>query len=100
MRKNLVVPPRLTPDGAAITTWKWMRAMVEHEAHHRGQIYIYLAMLEVPTPPLKALSEQVAELSAKGYRHHKGLRRLYKDDDARGVLREHTIKLRDILVKT
>jgi uncharacterized damage-inducible protein DinB len=54
-----------TPDGAAITTWKWMRAMVEHEIHHRGQIYIYLAMLEVPTPPLFGLtSEQVIELSA------------------------------------
>jgi uncharacterized damage-inducible protein DinB len=25
-----------TPDGASITTWKWLRAMVEHEIHHRG----------------------------------------------------------------
>jgi uncharacterized damage-inducible protein DinB len=55
-----------TPDGVAITTWKWLRAMVEHEVHHRGQIYIYLALLEVPTPPLYGLtSEQVAELSAR-----------------------------------
>ena len=55
-----------TPDGASITVWKWIRAMFEHEAHHRGQIYIYLAMLEVPTPPLYGLtSEQVAERSAK-----------------------------------
>lgn len=30
---------------------------------------------------------------------HKGLRRLYEDDDARGVLREHTAKLRDILAR-
>jgi uncharacterized damage-inducible protein DinB len=51
-----------TPDGASMTTWKWLRAMVEHEIHHRGQIYIYLALLEVPTPPLYGLtSEQVAE---------------------------------------
>jgi len=55
-----------TPDAAAITTWKWLRAMVEHEVHHRGQLYIYLALLEVPTPPLYGLtSEQVAEFSTK-----------------------------------
>jgi len=54
-----------TPDGASITVWKWLRAMVEHEIHHRGQIYIYLAILGVPTPPLYGLtSEQVRERSA------------------------------------
>jgi len=53
-----------TPDGAPITTWKWLRAMIEHEAHHRGQIYIYLSLLEAPTPPLYGLtSEQVRERS-------------------------------------
>ena len=53
-----------TPDGGSITVWKWLRAMVEHEIHHRGQIYIYLAMLGVPTPPLYGLtSEQVRERS-------------------------------------
>jgi uncharacterized damage-inducible protein DinB len=53
-----------TPDGASITVWKWLRAMVEHEIHHRGQIYLYLALLEVPTPPLYGLtSEQVRERS-------------------------------------
>ena len=30
---------------------------------------------------------------------HKGLRRLYEDDDPRGVLSEHVEKLRDILVR-
>ena len=55
-----------TPDGVAITKWKWLRAMVEHESHHRGQIYIYLAMLEVPAPPLYGLtSEQIIERSTK-----------------------------------
>jgi len=54
----------VTPDGTPITVWKWLRAMVEHEIHHRGQIYIYLAMLDVPTPPLYGLtSEQVRERS-------------------------------------
>jgi uncharacterized damage-inducible protein DinB len=53
-----------TPAGTAITTWKWLRAMCEHEAHHRGQIYLMLNLLEVPTPPLYGLtSEEVRERS-------------------------------------
>lgn len=57
----------MTPDGAPITTWKWLRAMVEHEVHHRGQIYLYLSMLGVETPPLYGLtSEQVRERSLLG----------------------------------
>jgi len=32
--------------------------MVEHEAHHRGQIYLMLNMLEVPTPPLYGLTSE------------------------------------------
>lgn len=52
----------ITPGGASITTWKWLRAMIEHEIHHRGQIYLYLAILEIPTPPLYGLTaEQVEE---------------------------------------
>ena len=30
---------------------------------------------------------------------HKGLKRLYEDDDARGVIAEHAAKLRDILAR-
>jgi uncharacterized damage-inducible protein DinB len=53
-----------TPDGAEISVWKWLRSMVEHEIHHRGQIYIYLAMLGIKTPPLYGLtSEQVRDRS-------------------------------------
>lgn len=49
-----------TPDNSPITTWKWLRLMVEHEIHHRGQIYLYLSMLGIATPPLYGLtSEQV-----------------------------------------
>jgi uncharacterized damage-inducible protein DinB len=56
-----------TPDGASVTVWKWLRAMTEHEIHHRGQIYTYLALLEVPTPPLFGLtSEQIMQRSAQG----------------------------------
>jgi uncharacterized damage-inducible protein DinB len=49
-----------TPDDAEIKKWKWPRSMVEHEIHHRGQIYLCLGMLGVPTPPMYGLtSEQV-----------------------------------------
>ena len=30
---------------------------------------------------------------------HKGLKRLYEDDDARSVIAEHAVKLRDILAR-
>ena len=48
----------LTPAGTPITTWKWLRAMVEHEAHHRGQLYLMLALRGVPTPPLYGLTSE------------------------------------------
>lgn len=51
------------PEGSEITRWKWLRSMVEHEVHHRGQIYLYLAMIEVKTPPLYGLTSE--ELRAK-----------------------------------
>lgn len=46
-----------TPEGHPITCWKLLRAMVEHEIHHRGEIYVYLALLGVPRPPLYTLTE-------------------------------------------
>ena len=50
-----------TPAGTPITTWKWLRAMLEHEAHHRGQLYLMLGMRGVTTPPIYGLtSEEVA----------------------------------------
>jgi uncharacterized damage-inducible protein DinB len=56
----------ITPGGASVTTWKWLRAMVEHEVHHRGQIYLYLGLLDIPTPPIYGLtSEEVLERSEK-----------------------------------
>ena len=54
-----------TPAGAEITKWKWLRLMAEHEIHHRGQIYLYLSMLGMPTPPLYGLtSEEVRARAA------------------------------------
>jgi uncharacterized damage-inducible protein DinB len=47
-----------TPGGASIPAWKWLRSMVEHEAHHRGQLYLQLSLLGVPTPPLYGLTSE------------------------------------------
>ena len=48
----------MTPGGAELRVGKWLRSMVEHEVHHRGQVYMYLAMLNVPTPPIYGLTEE------------------------------------------
>lgn len=57
----------LTPDNVEITIWKWLRAMVEHEIHHRAELYIYLNLAGLKTPPMFGLSsEEVIERSAKG----------------------------------
>ena len=50
-----------TPAGTPITTWKWLRAMTEHEIHHRGELYIYLNMIDVTTPPMFGLSAEEVE---------------------------------------
>jgi len=46
-----------TPAGVELTTWKWLRAMLEHEAHHRGQLYFTLGLMGVATPSIYGLSE-------------------------------------------
>lgn len=52
---------RCTTPGGELRVWKWLRAMVEHEVHHRGQIYLLLGML---TPLIYGLTpEQVRERS-------------------------------------
>jgi uncharacterized damage-inducible protein DinB len=55
-----------TPGGVEIATWKWLRAMLEHEIHHRGQLYLYLGLLNVPTPPIYGLSSE--EVKARSER--------------------------------
>lgn len=47
-----------TPAGASLPIWKWLRAMVEHEVHHRGQLYLMLGMIGVPTPPIFGLTSE------------------------------------------
>jgi uncharacterized damage-inducible protein DinB len=46
-----------TVGGIEMRVWKWMRLMVEHEIHHRGQLYQILGQLGVDTPPLYGLTE-------------------------------------------
>ncbi len=48
----------MTPGGSELAIGKWLRSMLEHEAHHRGQIYMYLGMLDIPTPPIYGLTEE------------------------------------------
>ena len=47
-----------TPAGAQIPTWRWLQLMAEHEAHHRGQLYLMLRLLGVETPALFGLTEE------------------------------------------
>ena len=55
-----------TPAGTRITTAKWLRAMVEHEAHHRGQIYLLLGLLGVEPPQLFGLTEEEVRARSAG----------------------------------
>ena len=56
----------VTPGGAELRVGKWLRAMIEHEVHHRGQMYLYCSMLGIDTPPLYGLTEeQVKERSRR-----------------------------------
>lgn len=54
----------VTPGGAELRVGKWLRLMIEHEIHHRGQMHTYLSMIGAPAPPLYGLTEeQVKERS-------------------------------------
>ena len=48
----------VTPGGAEISVAKWLRSMIEHEAHHRGQLHLYLSMIDVPVPQIFGLTEE------------------------------------------
>jgi uncharacterized damage-inducible protein DinB len=53
-------------NGTPMTTWKLLRSMVEHEVHHRGELYAYLGVLGVRVPPLYGLtSEQLREIASR-----------------------------------
>lgn len=46
--------------------WKWLRAMVEHEAHHRGQIYPMLRLVGVATPPIYGMTSEDLKMTSEG----------------------------------
>ncbi len=47
----------MTVGGSEMRVWKWLRLMVEHEIHHRGQLYELLGQMGVEVPPLYGLTE-------------------------------------------
>ena len=47
----------MTVGGVELTVWKWLRLMVEHEIHHRGQLYEILGHLGAGVPSLYGLTE-------------------------------------------
>ena len=52
--------------GTDIAVWKCLRSMTEHEIHHRGQIYLYLGILGVRTPPLYGLTSEEVRARSEG----------------------------------
>ena len=56
--------PVTTAAGTQVSASSWLRAMIEHEIHHRGQLYIYLSLVGVEAPPLYGLTER--QLAAQG----------------------------------
>ncbi len=38
--------------------------MIEHEIHHRGEIYAYLGLLGVKTPPLYGMTSEELRAAA------------------------------------
>lgn len=50
--------PCRTPAGSSLPAWKWLRALAEHEVHHRGQLYLMLRMIGVPSPPMFGLTSE------------------------------------------
>jgi uncharacterized damage-inducible protein DinB len=48
----------ISPIGKSVPVNALLRAMVEHEAHHRGEMYVYLALAGVARPPLYGVTEE------------------------------------------
>lgn len=42
--------PSLTGPEIIVTSWRFLMAMVEHEVHHRSQLAMYLALLDIEPP--------------------------------------------------
>ena len=57
--------PCVNPAGAQMATWKWLRAMAEHEAHHRGQLYLMASLRGRTVAPLFGLTEEQLAAASK-----------------------------------
>lgn len=55
-----------TVGGIDMRVWKWLRLMVEHEIHHRGQLYELLGQLGVDVQPLYGLTEPEVRERSQG----------------------------------
>jgi len=58
----------VTPAGAPLPTWRWLQLMVEHEAHHRGQLDLMLRLLGVETPQLFGVTHTFAPAGRESVR--------------------------------
>jgi uncharacterized damage-inducible protein DinB len=47
--------PRPTLNGPAVKAWRLLMAMVEHEIHHRSQLAVHLALMEIEPPQIYGL---------------------------------------------
>lgn len=47
-----------SPAGASMSRSSWLRAMIEHQIHHRGQLYLMLSMIGIETPPIFGLTSE------------------------------------------
>jgi len=60
-----LLAPCMNPAGAQMATWKWLRAMAEHEAHHRGQLYLMASLRGRTVAPLFGLTEEQLAAASK-----------------------------------
>ena len=51
-----LLAPCENPSRASVPIWKWLRAMTEHEAHHRGQLYLMASLRGRSVVPLFGLT--------------------------------------------
>ena len=54
------------PYGNKMVLGKWLTLMTEHEVHHRGQIYTYLGLMGIKTPPIFGLTENELVKNSQG----------------------------------
>ncbi|MDP1830966.1 MAG: DinB family protein [Geothrix sp.] len=60
-----LLAPCQNPSGSSMPTWKWLRAMTEHEAHHRGQLYLMASLRGRAVSPLFGLTEEQLAAASK-----------------------------------